>query len=83
LGFPSSPKGAFFIIPDGAAREDRHEYTKEHFYNHLTDGVLDSTKKNWTENGWTTVTEYCRQICAVYPSQVFEPHALFYNSTSA
>jgi len=35
-----------------------------------------------------TVTEYCfplmlSQVCVIYPSQVFEPHILFKNSTSA
>jgi hypothetical protein len=59
---PFSPKDTIFIIPDGAAREDHHEYTKEDFYNRLIDGVLYSKKKpdgKEMEATKTTVTEYC------------------------
>jgi hypothetical protein len=35
-----SPKGAILILPQGASKEDIHEYAKEDFYNRLTDDVV-------------------------------------------
>lgn len=76
------------IIPDGAAREDHHEYTKENFYNRLIDDVLylkrkTGRKRDGSHKGNSDRALLFPQVCVVYPSQVFKPHALFSSSTFA
>lgn len=36
----SSQEGAVLVLPDGASREDLHEYMKQDFYNRLTDEIV-------------------------------------------